>query len=147
VESCTHPQLTPLQGQTCFAPEYAINTAVDYGIENLEALKGFGFKIDGVTDGDKAKLIYPTHHPGSGDARGFINNTIGNDRANVLLNAQAGAAKSAQYAANNGDSYVKGHRAWLCTVVNNRIKLSEKMCGPSKATAVRTLLDITIVVR
>lgn len=131
----------------CYEPEYAINTAVDYGIENLKALKGFGFKIDGVTDGDKAKLIYPTHHLGSGDAKGFINNIIGNDRAKVLLNAQVGAAKSAQYAASNGDSYVTGHRAWLCTFVDNRIKLSEKMCDPSKATAVRTLLDVTIAVR
>lgn len=130
-----------------YEPEYAINTAVDYGIENLEALKGFGFKIDGVTDGDKAKLIYLTHHLGSGDAKGFINNTIGNARAKVLLEAQVGTAKSAQYAADNGDSYVKGHRGWLCTFVDNRIKLSEKMCDPTKATTVRTLLDVTVAVR
>ena len=130
-----------------YEPEYAINTAVDYGIENLEALKGYGFKIDGITDGDKAKLIYLTHHLGSGDAKGFINNTIGNARAKVLLDAQVGTAKSAQYAANNDDSYVKGHRAWLCHFVDNRIKLSEKMCDPSKATAVRTLLDVTVAVR
>jgi hypothetical protein len=32
--------------------------------------------------------------------------------------------------------------ARLCTVVDNRIKLSEKMCDPSKATAVRALLDV-----
>jgi hypothetical protein len=38
----------------CVTSQYAINTGVDYGIENLEALKGFGFMIDGVTDGDKA---------------------------------------------------------------------------------------------
>jgi murein DD-endopeptidase MepM/ murein hydrolase activator NlpD len=130
-----------------YEPEYAINTAVDYGIENLEALKSYGFKIDGITDGDKAKLIYLTHHLGSGDAKGFINNTIGNERAKVLLDAQVGAAKSAQYAADNGDSYVKGHRAWLCTFVDNRIKLSEKMCDPSKTTAVRTLLDVTVAIR
>jgi hypothetical protein len=115
-----------------YEPEYAINTAVDYGIENLEALKGFGFKTDGVTDGDKAKLIYLTLHLGSRDTKGFINNTTGNARAKVRLDAQVGTAKSAQYAADNGDSYVKGHLAWLCTFVNKRIKLSEKMCDPSK---------------
>ena len=76
-----------------FEPEYAIHTAVDYGIENLKALKGFGFKIDGVTDGDKAKLIHLTHHLGSSDAKGFINNTICNARAKVLLDAQVGTAK------------------------------------------------------
>ena len=64
-----------------------------------------------------------------------------------LLDAQVGTAKSAKYPSDNGDSYVRGHRAWLCTFVGNRIKLSEKMCDPSKAMPVRTLLDVTVEVR
>lgn len=130
-----------------YEPEYAINTAVDYGIQNLKGLKSAGFKIDGVTDGDKAKLVYLTHHLGLADAKAFINNKIEESHAKVLLIAQVGASKAAEYAEDNGDSYVKGHRAWLLNFVDRRISLPEKMCDPSKAQATRDLLDITLAIR
>jgi LysM repeat protein len=130
-----------------YEPEYAINTAVDYGMQNLKGLKSAGFKIDGVTDGDKAKLVYLTHHLGLADAKAFINNKIEEGHAKVLLIAQVGASKAAEYAEDNGSSYVKGHRAWLLNFVDRRISLPEKMCDPSKAQATRDLLDITLAIR
>ncbi|MEJ7806303.1 MAG: LysM peptidoglycan-binding domain-containing protein [Telluria sp.] len=130
-----------------YEPEYAINTAVDYGLQNLRGLKKAGFKIDGLSDGDRAKLVYLTHHLGLGDAQGFINNTIGNSHAKYLLETQVGVESAAEYAAANDNSYVKGHRAWLLKYVDKKIVLVEKMCDASKATAVRHLLDITVAIR
>jgi LysM repeat protein len=130
-----------------YEAEYAINTAVDYGIMNLDTLKGYGFKIDGISDGDKAKLIYLTHHLGPGDARLFINNSMGEAHAQKLLIAQVKAVAAAKYAEDNDNSYVKGHRAWLKKFIDSKIDLSAKMCDPTKATATRSLIDITVAIR
>ena len=130
-----------------YEAEYAINTAVDYGIQNLKGLQDADFKVSGVSDGDKAKLIYLTHHLGLADAKKFIKNTMGADNAKTLLIAQVGEDRAAQYAEDNGNDYVRGHRAWLLNFVDRKIDLPAKMCDPSKATGVRDLLAITIAIR
>jgi LysM repeat protein len=130
-----------------YVAEYAINTAVDYGLQNLKGLKDDDFKLDGLSDGDKAKLIYLTHHLGLSDAKKFIRNTITSDTAKVLLTAQVGADRAAEYAADNGNDYVKGHRSWLLNFVDKKINITEKMCDSSKAAAVRSLLDVTVAIK
>jgi LysM repeat protein len=130
-----------------FLAEYAINTAVDYGLQNLQGLKDDDFKLEGLSDGDKAKLIYLTHHLGLSDAKKFIRNTITSDTAKILLTAQVGSDRAAEYAADNGNDYVKGHRNWLLNFIDEKINIAEKMCDTSKAALVRTLLDVTVAIK
>jgi len=130
-----------------YVAEYAINTAVDYGRQNLKGLKDADFKLDGLSDGDKAKLIYLTHHLGLSDAKKFIRNTITADTAKILLTAQVGSDRAAEYAADNSDDYVKGHRNWLLNFVDKKINIAEKMCDSSKAAAVRSLQDVTVAIK
>ena len=109
-----------------FKPEYAIMAAVDYGLENLAALKEAGYYIDGLNDAEKAKIIYLTHHLGLRNAKRFINNEITEDTARELLTAQIGrkAARTRGEAA----GYVKAHRVWLIGYINRNIKVSEYFC-------------------
>lgn len=130
-----------------YSPEYAINTAVDYGLQNLKGLENDNFKLDGLSDGDKAKLIYLTHHLGLADAKRFIKNSMNAADAERLLVAQVGTERAAVFAEQNGNDYVKGHRTWLLTFVDKKIDLPAKMCDSSKAGAVRPLLDITLAIR
>jgi hypothetical protein len=130
-----------------YVAEYAINTAGDYGLQNLKGLKDDNFKLDGLSDGDKAKLIYLKHHLGLSDAKKFIRNTITSDTAKTLRTAQAGADRAAEYAADNGNDYIKGHRSWLLNFVDKKINITEKMCDSSKAAAVRSLLDVTVAIK
>ncbi len=130
-----------------YDPEFAINTAVDYGLQNLRGLKNDGFVLNSLSDGDKAKLIYLTHHLGLSDAKKFIKNTINADTARTLLEAQVGPERAAKYAEENENSYIKGHRAWLLNFVDQKIDLPAKMCDTSKFTGVRKLIDITLALR
>lgn len=126
-----------------FEPEYAINTAVDYGLQNLKGLKKAGLKIDGLNDSDKAKLFYLTHHLGLDDAKKFIKNSMTSEHAKYLLIQQVGAARASVLAKIEGGNYLLTHRKWLSDFINKKIMLSLKMCDESKLGMVRELFAIT----
>lgn len=126
-----------------FDAECAIDAAVDYGTINLKGLKDAGYDLSKLNDGERAKIVYLCHHLGLADAKGFIQKTIGEDRAKTLLVTQVGNSSAEKYAKDAGGTYVEGHRAWLNTFENNRIILTKFMCDPSKAPTVRELTIIT----
>lgn len=111
-----------------FKPEYAIMAAVDYGVANLASLKNAGYKIDGLNDAEKAKLIYLTHHLGLSDAIQFIKNNITEEHASELLKAQVGRRSAAARCAGEGN-YIKAHRVWLMEYINNNINLEGYFCA------------------
>lgn len=130
-----------------FDPEFAIQTAVDYGMQNLMALQNGGYKVAALNDGEKAKMLYLTHHLGLSDARKFIMNTMTAERAKYLLRAQVGDAAAEQKAdVYNGD-YLQAHRNWLKNFVDSRITLLPRMCDAAGAPPVRDLISISVSVR
>nr|WP_267874739.1 LysM peptidoglycan-binding domain-containing protein [Massilia glaciei] len=130
-----------------YEAEYSIHAAVDYGTQNLDGLRDKEFRIDDLNDGDKAKLVYLTHHLGLGDGKSFINNTMGEATAKNLLITQIGDEAAAIRAANEGGEYVKAHRKWLFGFIDMKIDLPAKMCDKSKAEPARSLLAITEAIR
>lgn len=129
-----------------YIPEYAIHTAVDYGLQNLTSLKSRGVKIDGVPDGEKAKLVYLTHHLGADDAIHFINNTMSAKRAKQLLKCQVGDENANERGEEEGGDFVKAHRKWLAGFIDRRIDVFQNMCT-KQGPAVRGLIDLTFAIR
>ncbi|MBE0004859.1 hypothetical protein FOT53_07590 [Citrobacter freundii] len=124
-----------------FKPEYAIMAAVDYGVGNLASLKKAGYKIDGLNDAEKAKLIYLTLL-GLSDAKRFINNEITEGSANILLTVQVGE-ESAISKAQKDRGYMKAHRKWLMNYIDGNIKLSNYFCH--EKTTINNPEDIDLI--
>lgn len=129
-----------------FTAEYAINAAVDYGLQNIEGLKSSKFKVDTLKDSEKAKLVYLTHHLGLDDAKKFIRDTMTDNRAKYLLQQQVGE-DNAETRADKAGNYLKAHRDWLLGFIDKKIDLAEKSCDSTKITLPRPLLEITIAIR
>ena len=64
-------------------PTWSINAAADYGNANLKVLIGGGFKLAGLNDMDKAKLMYLMHHEGEGAGPLFIRNKLANGSGGI----------------------------------------------------------------
>jgi LysM repeat protein len=129
-----------------YVPEYAIHTAVDYGLQNLDILKSKGVKLDGISDGEKAKLVYLTHHLGADDAVSFINNTMSAKKAEYLLRCQVKDENAEKRSKQEGGDFLKAHRKWLSEFIDQRIDIFKNMCT-KQGSAVRPLIDLTFAVR
>jgi hypothetical protein len=57
-------------------PTWSIHAAADYGNANLKVLVGAGFKLTGLNDMEKAKLMYLMHHEGEGCGPLFVKNRL-----------------------------------------------------------------------
>jgi len=126
-----------------FQPDFAIHTAVDYGIQNLSGLTGKGIKTSDLPDAEKAKLIYLTHHLGLDDAVAFIRRKMSAVHAKELFIAQVGEEKAEDAADNFDGDYLAAHRDWLQGFIDEKIKLNEKMCDSSVFAAPRSLIALT----
>lgn len=130
-----------------FKPEFAIQTAVDYGMQNLKALSKAGYAVDSLDDADKSKIIYLCHHLGQGDAKDFIQNTISSDHAEHLLVTQVGRARATimvnQNKDEDKDNYAIAHRRWLSDFINKKIDVLKTSCDTTKIKPPQKLLDIT----
>ena len=124
-----------------FEPEYAIHTAVDYGIQNMAGLKKSGYVLDGLNDGEKAKVIYLCHHLGIGDAKLFINNIMTATRAQGIFEKQIGVKPAAFEAKVEGGNYLAAHRKWLDMFINEKVIFKDFICS-GDALQVRTLFAL-----
>lgn len=124
-----------------FEPEYAIHTAVDYGIQNMAGLRKAGYVLDGLNDGEKGKVVYLCHHLGISDAIRFINNTISATRAQHLLEQQVEVKPAAVLAKTQSGDYLAAHRKWLDKFVNEKVIFKDFICT-GKAPQVRTLFTL-----
>lgn len=143
--------------------EAAIMAAVDYGMSNFKALEGGGYDFSKLNDGERAKMLYLSHHLGAGDAKRYLAGTIVAEDtyteakphrppkliargAKTLLTAQVGSAAAAKRAEENGGNYVKAHRLWLSHLIDTGVNFKNFACDPSKLEDVRPLLDLVTVV-
>lgn len=129
-----------------YEPEYAIHTAVDYGLQNMAGLRKSGYVLDGLNDGEKGKVIYLCHHLGIGDAKLFINNTMTATRAQGIFEKQIGVESAAKEAAEEGGDYLAAHRKWLDMYINQKVTFKDFICS-GNAPQVRTLFAICDAIR
>lgn len=125
-----------------FDPECAIHTAVDYGMINLTALRKAGYAVDGLNDGEKAKVIYLCHHLGVVDAKRFINNKMTATRAQYLLEQQVKVGPAADLATKANNNYLAAHRTWLDNFINGKIALKGFCCVDNEQSDVRSLFAV-----
>lgn len=131
-----------------YVPEYSIRSAVESAVFNIEGLRRAGYPDTNLNDAEKAKIMYLFHHLGPGDAVRFIDNTISEEDARILLtrqfaNNEQGRADLQKKYTNAGNNWVKAHRTWLQDFVNDRIQIIKFMCTAEGAPMARDVLVIT----
>jgi LysM repeat protein len=129
-----------------FEAEYAIQTAVDYGMQNLKALTAANFKVSSLNDGEKAKIVYLCHHLGLADAKAFINQTMSATDAKYLLENQVGVSGAANKAKTQNDDYLVAHREWLKNFIDSKIDYNAFLCNVSKKLTIRDLFSVTTAI-
>jgi len=99
----------------------------------------------------------------SGDANRYLAGTIASDDtytparpghpprliargAKSLLTGQIGSAAAGRLATQNGNNYVKAHRSWLSSLIDNGVNFKNFACDPTKLDNVRTLPDLVTAV-
>jgi hypothetical protein len=111
-------------------PTWSINAAADYGNANLKVLETAGFKLKGLNDMDKAKLMYLMHHEGEGNGPLFIKNTLAKGRGGVAglrktfvlqLGGNGEALVKARVDKADGDVEV-AYRLWLATYIDDTFR-------------------------
>lgn len=142
--------------QACLAmrmdPTWSINAAADYGAANLKVLTKAGFKLSGLNDMDKAKLMYLMHHEGEGAGPAFIRNTLGSLKGGTegmkkKFATQLGkdGADKAQKLIDAADGDVEyGYRRWLSKFIDDKFGQSNKyFCSnPTFSRELSVLLDL-----
>lgn len=106
-----------------------------------------GYAVDGLNEGEKAKIFYLTHHLGLPDAIRFIENTMTEQRAKYLLELQKNKAFAADKAKKSGGKYLAAHRVWLADYIDSRIELMQFMFDKTKAQTVRGLIPLSESIR
>jgi hypothetical protein len=119
-------------------PAWSINAAADYGNANLKVLEKHGFKLAGLSDMDRAKLMYLMHHEGEGAGPLFIKNQLvkgsggeaGLRRKFEIQLGAKGAAKAKEMIEEADDDVEKAYRAWFSAFVDRQFSQSQKyFCG------------------
>jgi hypothetical protein len=115
-------------------PIWSINAAADYGNANLRILTDKRFKLTGLNDMDKAKLMYLMHHEGEGAGPLFIRNKLASAKDGI----PGLRKKFAKQLGKDGAALAKGHiddasgdvelayRTWLATYVDKMFAQSGK---------------------
>jgi hypothetical protein len=115
-------------------PAWSINAAADYGNTNLKVLERAGFKLSGLSDMDRAKLMYLLHHEGEGAGPMFLKNSLATGRGG----AAALRRKFVMQLGRNGEAKVDEHvkaakgdvefayRRWLSKYIDNNFRQATK---------------------
>lgn len=134
-----------------FNPEWSIMAAADYAKYNLEALKKKGLKLSGLSDSDKAKLMYLMHHEGEPNGPWFIKNELSkhiserNMKATLIQQiGEKNLKKVEKMIKDAGDDVFKAYRMWLTDYIDHKIAPKNFLCDKSSAefpTACFALLE------
>jgi hypothetical protein len=119
-----------------FNPEWSIMAAADYGLENLSILRRLGFKIDSLTEAEKAKVMYLMHHEGEGNGPLFIrNNLLGmrkskkyetiEEQITSIFIAQVGTERAKKLIKNSEDKPDQAYRKWLADYIDSKITIGK----------------------
>jgi hypothetical protein len=125
-----------------FVAEWSIMAAADYGVANLERLKKLGFKLAGLNDVEKAKLMYLMHHEGEPAGPLVIKNKLNElpkgkyasveARIRATLIKQVGEAKAVDLIKKANGDVAKAYRNWLAGYINDKIDFKNFCCDPNK---------------
>lgn len=134
-------------------PSWSINAAADYGNLNLKLLIQQGFKLGGLNDMEKAKLMYLMHHEGEGAGPAFIRNKLGQCKGGV----DALKKKFITQLGKNGAALVKekiddangniemAYRRWLADFIDKNFRISPKyFCSQPSNTNDISSIFVTI---
>lgn len=135
-----------------FTPEWSIMAAVDYGKANLAVLQKAGFKLAGLNDAEKAKLMYLMHHEGEGAGPLFIRNELSKlpkgkfasaeERLKHVFKLQVGAADAEKWAKRAG-GVQQGYRLWLSKYINDKFDdLGRFACDSRKITPPQAAIEL-----
>lgn len=125
-------------------PEYSIQAAVDYGLENLKKLKKANLDIDSLGDAELAKVMYLAHHDDAYWVVKIIDETMSETEAKKRLKANTDESEEDlvdRYDAEN-QSWIKAYKSWLFEMIDNRIILSKFACDPTKVPKAKSLNEI-----
>lgn len=130
-------------------PAWSINAAADYGNANLLVLEKNDFKLAGLHDLDKAKLMYLMHHEGEGSGPLFIRNKLCDARGGIehLRNVfgtqlgSNGAVKAAALIHESGDDVEAAYRKWLANYVDSNFAQANRYFCSNPLSA-RDLSDL-----
>ncbi len=126
-------------------PAWSINAAADYGAANLLVLEKAGFKLSGLNDMDKAKMMYLMHHEGEGAGPLFVRNSLKSGRGGLdalrkkfdLQLGAAGAAKVDKLIEEADGDVQLAYRYWLSSYIDKQFASSEKYFFSSAVPAGR----------
>ena len=115
-------------------PAWSINAAADYGNTNLKVLERAGFKLSGLSDMDRATLMYLLHHEGEGAGPIFLKNTLGSGRGGVgalrrkfeMQLGRDGEAKVEEHVKAAKGDVEFAYRRWLSKYVDNNFRQATK---------------------
>jgi hypothetical protein len=134
-------------------PTWSINAAADYGAANLKVLETKGFKLGGLSDMNKAKLMYLMHHEGEGSGPLFIRNTLGTGSGGVeglqrkfatQLGSDGTTLAASKIKAAGGDVEV-AYRAWLSKFMDGNFAGTAKyFCSSPQECDLLSALMVTI---
>lgn len=120
---------------------WSINAAADYGRENLKYLESKGgFKINGLNDMDKAKLMYTMHHEGANGGVAFVGNKLGGSDKKLktlkkTFSTQFGGKEKGEALANKkiesaGGNIEVAYRFWLASYIDTQFSgVSKYFCS------------------
>ena len=130
--------------------DWSINAAADYGAANLARLEQAGFKLDGLSAGERAKLMYLMHHEGEGNGPLFIRGELdampkrrfasSEARLTSIFAQQVGADKAALLTRLAGGDVQQAYRGWLSAYIDNKIDVS-RFANQPKTAALSSLLE------
>jgi LysM repeat protein len=103
-------------------PTLSIVAAADYGRSNLDALDQRGLVAAGISDDEKAKLMYLAHHEGLAGAASILNGTLSEARATELLEANVLSASRSKDLIDEHGSAAKAYKAWLLGYIDAQIQ-------------------------
>lgn len=133
-------------------PTWSINAAADYGNANLQLLTASGFKLSGLNDMEKAKLMYLMHHEGEGCGPLFIRNKLSERKDGVggiarqrqvfaMQLGPKGLSESTKRISDADDDVEVAYRLWLSAYIDRNFSQSAKYFF-SKPIAATKLTEI-----
>lgn len=130
-------------------PTWSIYAAADYAVENLGVLQR-KFSLNGLTDMQKAKLIYLMHHEGDPTGPRFIKSEmVGDDASKAKLKrtfyAQFGKTNKAagdRLLDQAGGDVEKAYRTWLAKYIDDKFATASKFfcSAPAEIPSLSSIL-------
>lgn len=134
-------------------PAWAINAAADYGNANLKVLERSGFKLAGLNDMERAKLMYLMHHEGEGCGPLFVKNRLrdrkdgcgGVERLRQVFEMQlgkGGRVKVEEMVEKVDGDLEYAYRKWFATFVDQQFDMASKyfFMRPVEARSISKLM-------